>query len=40
MAVTRYILRLPPLADLDAEAAVAIMAPTIQHYVNGPLRYD
>ncbi len=38
LAMTRYILRLPPLADLDADEVVAIIAPTIQRYVNGPLR--
>lgn len=40
LAVARYILRLPPLADLEPEDVVEIMAPTIQRYVNGPLRYD
>jgi AcrR family transcriptional regulator len=38
LAMARYILRLPPLADLEADEVVAIVAPTIQRYVNGPLR--
>ncbi len=35
LGLARYILRLQPLADTDADAVVALIAPTIQHYLTG-----
>lgn len=37
LAVCRDILRLPPVAALDAEAVVADIGPTIQRYLTAPL---
>jgi AcrR family transcriptional regulator len=37
VALGRYILRLPPLADLPAETIVAAIAPTIQRYLTADL---
>jgi AcrR family transcriptional regulator len=37
LGLARYILRLQPLADADADAVVATVAPTIQRYLTGPL---
>jgi len=37
LALCRYILRLPPVAALDADALVASVAPTVQRYLTGPL---
>ncbi|WP_432562874.1 TetR/AcrR family transcriptional regulator [Kineococcus sp. SYSU DK003] len=36
-AVARYVLRVPPLADLETEELVAVLAPAIQRYLTGPL---
>ncbi len=37
LALCRSILRLPPVADMDREAVVARIGPTIQRYLVGPL---
>jgi AcrR family transcriptional regulator len=37
LALTRYVLRLPDLADRDADGLVADMAPTVQRYLTGRL---
>ncbi|MEV5753341.1 TetR family transcriptional regulator [Actinoallomurus sp. NPDC052308] len=37
VALCRYILRLPPMAALDAETLVAYLAPTVQRYIGAPL---
>lgn len=37
LITARYLLRLPPLADLPAAAVVAAIGPTIQHYLTGEL---
>ena len=37
LALTRYILKLPPVVALDAETLVATVGPTIQRYLDGPL---
>ena len=36
-AVARYVVRVPPLADVDREELVALLAPTVQHYLTAPL---
>ena len=36
-AIARYVLRVPPLADLPTEELVAVLAPTVQRYLTGPL---
>ena len=36
-ALTRYILRLPPVAGLDADTLVAVLGPVLQHFFTGPL---
>lgn len=36
VAVTRYLLRLPPVAALPAEEVVRWLAPTVQRYLVGP----
>ncbi|MFF1818932.1 TetR family transcriptional regulator [Kribbella sp. NPDC058245] len=36
-ALCRYILQFPPVTALSADEAVAILAPTITHYLTGPL---
>lgn len=33
VALTRYVLRAGPLADLDREALVALISPTVQHHL-------
>ncbi|HEX5147752.1 MAG TPA: TetR family transcriptional regulator [Candidatus Limnocylindrales bacterium] len=38
LAMARHILGTEPLASTDAEMIVAIVAPTIQHYITGNLR--
>jgi AcrR family transcriptional regulator len=37
LAVARYVVRLEPLASADPELVVALVGPTIQHYLTGPL---
>ncbi|MET0693873.1 MAG: TetR family transcriptional regulator [Propionibacteriaceae bacterium] len=37
VALTRYILRLPAIADRSAEALITDLAPVVQHYLHGPL---
>ena len=37
LALTRYVLRLPDMADRDADGLVADMAPTVQRYLTGRL---
>ncbi|SCL16087.1 transcriptional regulator, TetR family [Micromonospora rhizosphaerae] len=36
LALTRYIIRLPPVVDLDPAELVAWVAPTVQRYLTGP----
>ncbi|MEV8593488.1 TetR family transcriptional regulator [Streptomyces sp. NPDC052012] len=36
LALTRYVLRLPPAVALDTEEAVAWLAPTVQRYLTAP----
>ena len=35
-ALCRYVLRLPPVVDLDRDAAVRWLAPVIQRYLSEP----
>lgn len=37
LALTRYVWRLPPMADLADDAVVALIGPTIRNYLTGPL---
>ena len=37
LAMARYIVRVPPLADADREEIVAVVGPAIQRYLTGPL---
>jgi AcrR family transcriptional regulator len=37
LVVTRYIVRVQPIASADPETVVAAIAPTIQRYLTGPL---
>lgn len=37
LITARYLLRIPPLADLPAAVVVAAIGPTIQHYLTGDL---
>jgi AcrR family transcriptional regulator len=37
LVVTRYLLRLEPLASMPADELVAAVAPTLQRYLDGPL---
>jgi hypothetical protein len=37
LVVTRYLLALEPLASMPAEEVVAVVAPTLQRYLDGPL---
>jgi AcrR family transcriptional regulator len=37
LALTRYVLRLPPVAAMDAPTLVATVAPVLQHYLTGDL---
>jgi AcrR family transcriptional regulator len=37
LAMARYIVRVPPLADADRDAIVAAVGPTIQRYLTGAL---
>jgi AcrR family transcriptional regulator len=38
LAMARYVMRVPPLAQQSRDDVVAIVAPTLQRYLNGPLR--
>jgi Bacterial regulatory proteins, tetR family. len=40
VALCRYILRLPPVADLDIGTLVANISPTVQRYLTGPIERD
>jgi hypothetical protein len=37
LIVVRYVLEVEPVASLPADQVVAIYAPTLQHYLTGPL---
>lgn len=37
LGIARYVLKLEPLASAEPEAVVALVAPTIQRYLTGPL---
>lgn len=37
LALCRYILRVPPVVDLDRRTIVAAVAPVLQHYLTAPL---
>lgn len=37
IAMGRYILRIPPLVDHSLDDLVALIAPSVQHYLTGPL---
>ncbi|GLZ75339.1 TetR family transcriptional regulator [Actinorhabdospora filicis] len=37
LALTRYILKVEPMVDAPPEAVVAMVGPTIQRYIEGPL---
>jgi AcrR family transcriptional regulator len=39
LIMCRYVLRLPPLAEMDEETLVATYAPTIQRYLTGDLPF-
>ena len=39
-AISRYVLRIEPLAGLDREELIATLAPAIQHYLTGDLSKD
>lgn len=36
-ALCRFVLRLPPVVDLDREAAIAWLGPTVQRYLHGTI---
>ncbi|WP_062352211.1 TetR/AcrR family transcriptional regulator [Herbidospora yilanensis] len=36
LALTRYVLRLPPVTAMDRDAVVAWLGPTLQNYLTGP----
>ncbi|GLW34390.1 TetR family transcriptional regulator [Actinoplanes regularis] len=36
-ALCRFVLKLPPVADLDRDAAVAWLGPTVQRYLHGTI---
>ncbi|MFI6180456.1 hypothetical protein ACIA8R_33285 [Nonomuraea sp. NPDC051191] len=36
IALGRHLLRLPVLADRDLPTLLAVVAPTVQHYLTGP----
>ena len=40
LALTRYVLKLPPVVAIDREAIVAGVGPTIQRYLTGSLGHD
>jgi AcrR family transcriptional regulator len=37
LAMARYVVRLEPLASADADLVVALVGPTVQHYLTGTL---
>ena len=37
LAVARYVVRMEPLASADPDLVVALVGPTIQRYLTGPL---
>jgi AcrR family transcriptional regulator len=37
LAVARYVVRMEPLASADPDLVVALIGPTLQHYLTGPL---
>jgi AcrR family transcriptional regulator len=37
LALSRYVLRLPPLVALDAEALIAMVTPVLTHFLTGPV---
>ena len=39
LAMTRYIMKLEPIASMPAEAVVRHIGPTIQHYFEDPLDF-
>jgi AcrR family transcriptional regulator len=40
LAMARYILAVPPLAGIDRDEVAAMVAPTVQRYLNGPLKLE
>ncbi len=36
IALCRYVVKIPPLVDMDAEMLVAALAPSLQHHLTGP----
>ncbi|HEY2593739.1 MAG TPA: hypothetical protein VGK33_07545 [Chloroflexota bacterium] len=40
LVMTRFVLRLEPLASADADALVALYAPAVQRFLIGPLPGD
>ena len=39
LAMTRYILKVEPIATMPAEAVVRLIGPTVQHYLEDPLDF-
>jgi hypothetical protein len=37
LALTRYIIQIPPIATMDLDEVVAAVAPTVQRYLTGAL---
>lgn len=37
VALCRYVLQLPPLVEMNADAMVELLAPVLQHYLLGDL---
>jgi hypothetical protein len=37
LGLARYLLRIEPLASMDPEDVVAMIGPTVQRYLTGPL---
>jgi hypothetical protein len=37
LAVARYVVKLEPLASADPDLVVALVGPTVQNYLTGPL---
>jgi hypothetical protein len=37
LGLARYLLRIEPLASADPETVVALIGPTVQRYLTGPL---
>lgn len=40
LAICRYILKFPPLAEMPAAQVVARFSPTLQRYLTGPFEPD